>query len=265
MSEKIRWLDIAVDDLEQAVEYVAQHNMNAALKLASHIYHTGFGNHHKTGNIMAKNKPIRKQLPEFNPKISGNFAADLLEKLNVKGILIGRLAVWAWLPENSKKQAYTKDVDIAVTKADLYEIKKHFRDMEYQIGELSIGGINVRDDKDINVDFIDRSSQEWADYSPMFEEAIDEAIRSDRKVAVGGKELSLVSIEYLVAMKLATGERKDEDDAKTLLTESDEINIRELRTVLSKYLGPVGRTRFEIILRDIGHKDSRLTKYQKDS
>ncbi len=38
MSDKVKWLDIAVDDLEQALEYIAQHNENAARKLAGRIY-----------------------------------------------------------------------------------------------------------------------------------------------------------------------------------------------------------------------------------
>ena len=212
----------------------------------------------------AKNTMNKKQLPEFNPKISGNFCADILEKLNIEGILIGRLAVWAWLPENSNKQAYTKDVDIAVTKADLSEIKNYFQNKNYKVKELLIGGLNVKDDKDINVDFIDRSSIEWADYSTLFKEAIDEAVNSKRKITVGEKDLYLVSSGYLIAMKLATCEMKDENDAKLLLKEVDDIDIRGLRDILSKYLGSAGRTRFEIILRDIGHKESRLLRYQKE-
>ncbi len=66
-------------------------------------------------------------------------------------------------------------------------------------------------------------------------------------------------------MKMATGEVKDENDAKILLSEIDDIDIRRLRAILSTHLGAVGRTRFEIILRDIGHKESRLLKYQKAS
>ena len=188
-----------------------------------------------------------------------------MEKLSIRGILIGRLAVWAWLPENSEKQAYTKDLDVAVTKADLFDIRNYFRSRDYEVRELLIGGINIKDDKDINVDFIDRSSIEWADYSPLFEDAINEAADSDRKITVGDKDIYLVSVEYLIAMKLATGERKDEDDATILLKDIDDIDIKELRPVISKYLGSAGRTRFEIILRDIGHKDSRLLRYQKES
>ncbi|MCP4350725.1 MAG: hypothetical protein GY795_35095 [Desulfobacterales bacterium] len=207
----------------------------------------------------------RKHLPEFNPKKSGNFVAGILEKLGIRGVLIGRLAVWAWLPDNSERQAYTKDLDVAVTKAGLSDIKNYFRNRGYEVRELLIGGINVKDDKDINVDFIDRSSIEWADYSPLFEEAINEAVNSGRKITVGDKDIYLVSVEYLIAMKLATGERKDEDDAAILLKDTDDIKIKELRLVISKYLGAAGRTRFEIILRDIGHKDSRLLRYQKGS
>jgi hypothetical protein len=207
----------------------------------------------------------RKYLPEFNPKISGEFAADILEKLNIRGILIGRLAVWAWLSENSEKQAYTKDVDIAVLKESLFEIKRYFQKKNYKVKELQIGGINVKDEKNINVDFIDRASIEWADYSPLFAEAIHEAFKSERKIVAGNKNLYLVSLEYLIAMKLATCEKKDEDDVKVLLEEIENINFQELRITLSKYLGSAGRTHFEIILRDIGHKASRLISYQKES
>jgi hypothetical protein len=206
----------------------------------------------------------RKYLPEFNPKISGEFAADILNLLNIKGILIGRLAVWAWLPENSEKQAYTKDVDIAVSKDSLFKLIRYFQGKDYKLRELQIGGINVKDEKNINVDFIDRASIEWADYSLLFEEAICEAFKSERKITVGDKNLYLVAIEYLIAMKLATCERKDEDDAKVLLKEIENINFQELRVILSKYLGSSGRTRFEIILRDIGHNASRLISYQKE-
>lgn len=38
MSKRLRWLSIALDDLEQAVDYLAQHNVNAARDLAGRIY-----------------------------------------------------------------------------------------------------------------------------------------------------------------------------------------------------------------------------------
>ncbi|MBF0102782.1 MAG: hypothetical protein HQK77_17915 [Desulfobacterales bacterium] len=205
---------------------------------------------------------MHKQLPKFDPDYSGNFAAEILEKLKIEGILIGRLAVWAWLPQNSAKQAYTKDLDIAVSKTSLFVIRDYLKDQHFNIKQLEIGGVNVKDGKHINVDFIDRSSIEWSDYSVLFEQAINEAIRSNRMIEVGNKTLFLVSIEYLITMKLATGEKKDEEDIKVLLLETDNIDFKEVRSLIYNHLGSLGRNRFEIILRDIHHKESRLTSYQ---
>lgn len=204
----------------------------------------------------------RKELPVFDPKMSGEFAANILNTLHIDGILIGRLAVWAYLSTNSDKQAYTKDLDIAVSKASIFEIKKHLHEKSYKIRDISIGGINVKnDEKNINVDFIDRSSTEWGDYSLLFGEAIKEAIKSDRAINVGGHEIYLVSVEYLITMKLATGERKDENDLIAILTENEMVDIKKVRSFIMKYLGEYGVTRFEIILRDINHTESRLLKY----
>lgn len=101
----------------------------------------------------------RKELPVFDPKNSGKFASEVLNTLKIDGILIGRLAVWAYLPTNSDKQAYTKDLDIAVSKASIFTIRKYLEEKSYKIRDLSIGGVNVKiDEKNVNVDFIDRSS-----------------------------------------------------------------------------------------------------------
>lgn len=40
MSKKIRWLNIALNDLDTVVEYISQHNTNAARKLANRIWKT---------------------------------------------------------------------------------------------------------------------------------------------------------------------------------------------------------------------------------
>ncbi len=209
-------------------------------------------------------KHNHKKLPKFDPEHSGKFAAEILEKLKLKGALIGRLAVWAWLPVNSEKQAFTKDLDIAVSKSGLFEIRKYFFGRQYEIRELQIGGLNVRYGANVNVDFIDRSAIEWSDYSRLFESAIDEAVKSNRTLDVGNKSLLLVSADHLVVLKLATGESKDEDDAKVLLSQVD-VDITAIRTLISKHLGPSGRNRFEIILKDIGHKESKIIKIKGSS
>ncbi len=40
MSKRIRWLNIALSDLDESIEYIAQHNQNAARKLANRIWNS---------------------------------------------------------------------------------------------------------------------------------------------------------------------------------------------------------------------------------
>ncbi len=213
-------------------------------------------------------KPDKTMLPVFDPRPSGRFAADLLEKTGQQGILIGRLAVWAFLEETGG-HAYTKDLDMAVSREACFEIRKHLKEKNVTVGDLLIGGINVKIGDDINIDFIDRSSQEWGDYSPLFKEAVAEAVRSGRTIRLDDTNvLYLVSLAHLIIMKLLTMERKDEDDAKVLLQSADP-DINRIREIISGHPDPLVRTRLEIVqtrleilLRDMNHKESKLLKYK---
>jgi toxin ParE1/3/4 len=40
MSKRIRWLNIALNDLDKSIEYLAQRNINAANKLAERIWNS---------------------------------------------------------------------------------------------------------------------------------------------------------------------------------------------------------------------------------
>ena len=40
MSKRIKWLDIALTDLDESVEYIARHNISAARKLANRIWNS---------------------------------------------------------------------------------------------------------------------------------------------------------------------------------------------------------------------------------
>ncbi len=95
------------------------------------------------------------ELPTFDPKESAVFATKVLNDLKIKCVLIGRLAVWYWLPDPAG-HAYTKDLDTAIKKADRQKVIKHLVNLNYNIRELMIGGIHVHSETDnINVDFID--------------------------------------------------------------------------------------------------------------
>ncbi len=123
-----------------------------------------------------------------------------------------------------------------------------------------IGGINVQSETDnINVDFIDRYSLDEGDLSQLFEEAIDSATE---KITIGETALYVISPEHLIAMKIATFERKDEDDAKSLL-EYDFVDIQKLRGIVDRNIAPV-RVKLEQILREVGHPQAhRRQKYVK--
>ncbi|MCP4344354.1 MAG: hypothetical protein GY795_02375 [Desulfobacterales bacterium] len=188
------------------------------------------------------------ELPTFDPKESAVFAAKVLSDLKIKCVLIGRLAVWYWLPDPAG-HAYTKDLDTAIKKADRQKVIRHLVNLKYDIRELMIGGINVHSETDnINVDFIDRYSVDEGDLSKLFEEAIDSATE---KINIGRTELYVISPEHLTAMKISTFERKDEDDVKNLL-EYDFIDIKKLRGIFDRNIAPT-RVKLEQILREVGH------------
>lgn len=187
-------------------------------------------------------------LAAFDPKESAVFAKKVLSDLKIKCVLIGRLAVWYWLPDPAG-HAYTKDLDTAIKKGDRQKVIKHLENLKYDIRELMIGGINVYSATDnINVDFIDRYSVDEGDLSNLFEEAIDSATE---RINIGDTEFYIISPEHLIAMKISTFERKDEDDAKNLL-EYDFVDIKKLREIVDRNIAPT-RVKLEQILRDVGH------------
>ncbi len=207
---------------------------------------------YRSGN---KERKKNGKLPVFDPNPSGRFVHGVLNETGVKGILIGRLALWVWLSE--RKQAFTKDMDIAVTREDLFRVRKWLNDRRIRYLELEIGGISVDRPGQINVDFITRFC-EFGDLSPLYENAIQYAMEHGETIEVGDDGLFVVSPEHLVAMKIGTGEKKDEDDAESLLADA-EIHINNTRSIILKFLGPGSLNRFEVMLRKIGHPDAKAT------
>lgn len=202
-----------------------------------------------------------KTLPKFDPVPSAKFVCEVLSELKIDGILIGSLAVWMYLSDTSD-HAYTKDFDVAVSKENRLEIAKYLTGKGYDIRELIIGGFNVKiSESNVNVDFIDRYSEEVGNLSDLFRDAI---LQSRETVRIEEAELKIVSVEHLVAMKLATTEKKDEEDAKKLLKEN-KTDINKLRTITRRFLGTVGIVSLERVLHEIGHKEARQIKKYRDS
>ncbi|MCP4106251.1 MAG: hypothetical protein GY749_12045 [Desulfobacteraceae bacterium] len=78
----------------------------------------------------------------------------------------------------------TKDMDIAVTKQDLHNIRIWLNKKKIKYFELEIGGINVDQAEGINVDFITRCC-DFGDFSLLFDDAIQYAVECGEKILVG--------------------------------------------------------------------------------
>ena len=129
------------------------------------------------------------QLPSFDPKPAARLAASILKECRATCALIGRLAMWAYLPP--EQQEFTKDLDLAVPAEFIAVIEAQVRRRKLPYRNLSIGGLGIRDGER-KVDFIDRRLY----HAALFREAgfNDVAVRTLRK-RTSKKEL----YEYLVS------------------------------------------------------------------
>jgi hypothetical protein len=103
------------------------------------------------------------------------------------------------------------------------------------------------------VDFIDRTDPRWGDLGALYGEAVADALRSGESVKVGSVDLPLVAPEFLVTMKVGTGEREDEADARRLLEAVADLDVERVRALVRAHLGPAGIGRFEALLREAAH------------
>lgn len=224
---------------------------------------TGNGN----GRRQVRGRPPRR----FDDRASLAFGAEVLGRLRIRGAVIGRLAVWAWVSDMSEHEM-TKDVDFAVTVGDSSIIAQALHEMGRQTAQLEIGGVNVEvGERGVNVDFIHRLSEIWGDLSGLYLEAIA-AAEEEGVFLVDEDGTPLVPIpvvppEHLVAMKIATGEDKDRRDAYRLIAfGTDEVDVEAVRELLRRHGGASDLARFEQVLRDAGHPGAHIRgRYGKGS
>jgi hypothetical protein len=113
---------------------------------------------------------------------------------------------------------------------------------------LGIGGIGFRL-KEVEVDFIDRHP----DLGRLFAAAVAAANEKGQKVKLGGQLVPVVPRDFLIAMKIATMEEKDDRDAESLILSVPDKDYPKLRSLVRKYLGPVGALRLDDLARKAGH------------
>ncbi|MBM4319206.1 MAG: hypothetical protein FJ125_04420 [Deltaproteobacteria bacterium] len=202
---------------------------------------------------MTKRKatPIPTELPHFDPRPSAAFGQEILAEVGLPYALIGKVAMWTHQPLEA--QEFTKDVDFAVPHQAREPIRAALSRRGLVPRELSIGGLAVRDG-DIRVDFIDRSQGGLA---PLFEEAIADARTLGGRAAVASGSVPVARAEYLVALKVVTGEDKDEMDAVKLLRLVPSLDLPFTRDVILRHGGPGSANRLDALARRAGRPDAR--------
>ncbi|MBF0099370.1 MAG: nucleotidyl transferase AbiEii/AbiGii toxin family protein [Desulfobacterales bacterium] len=186
----------------------------------------------------------KKKFEVFDPNPSIKFALKLFSKTNISQFaLIGKLAMWVYMDDESQHE-YTKDVDFAVNLKEISTIETQIVKQGLTYKNLYIGGIAIRE-KGLNIDFIDRRLN---GIDPMFIEAIQEA---SIKVSVDHYSIPVVSIEHLIAMKMVSGEPKDDKDVKKLLSLM-KANYKKTKSIVTKYLGAITAERLDVFAREAG-------------
>ncbi len=189
-------------------------------------------------------------LPRFDPNPSAQFAIDVLREINTPFALIGRIAIWALLPE--EEHEFTKDIDFAVPLRAIEPLRSALIQRGIIPKDLTIGGLGVRS-KTIRVDFIDRRE---GGLNALFEEAIKHALPPGINKATG-LELPVVSPEYLVALKVVAAEEKDQKDAIRIIRALPELDLLRTRAIVFQHGGPGSANLLDVLARQAGHKQAR--------
>jgi hypothetical protein len=146
-------------------------------------------------------------------------------------------------------ERYTKDVAFAVTKSGSAAVERAADPAT--VRPLRIGGISLTTPSGVNVDLIDRRFE----LRSLFEEAIQEA-RTDRLIAkVRDREIPVVPVSHLVAMKLAAARPQDEADVHALLSKP-ELDYAKAREVVYRHLGYFAARYLDRMARAAGRTDA---------
>ena len=186
------------------------------------------------------------EVQPFDPGPSVAAGAAALQETGSDFALIGGLALEAWgIPRA------TKDADFAVPVGAAEKAAEVLRGPATEVRPLRIGGVGLRDSqRGLRIDLVDRRFH----FAPLFHEAIQDARTSGRKARVAGHEVSLASLEFLLAMKLVSGEPKDEIDARRIL-QREALGYRVARDIVERHLGAASANRLDALARDAGRPE----------
>jgi hypothetical protein len=198
-------------------------------------------------------KQIVGRLEAFDPGPSIAVAVEALASIGADYAMIGGLALDAWGISRA-----TKDVDFAVHIGVAEKLSPYFLAAGAEVRPLRIGGLGVRIEKpSIRIDLIDRRFY----FAPLFVEAIKEASQSKRVVQSAEREVPLVSLEYLLAMKLVSGEPKDDIDARRILA-LEALNYQKAKAIIEQHLGNATANRLDTWAREVGRPEVTRRPYR---
>ena len=184
--------------------------------------------------------------PIFNPTASFKAASTVFSNAGVSHFaLIGKLAMWVYLDDISQHQ-FTSDVDFAVRLQDAEKLEAAIIKEGLAYEPLAIGGLSIRTGK-INLDLMAPQSQE---YQTLFAEAIESATR---QISVEDVRIPVVSLEHLVALKMVSGEPKQDRDLK-ILVGLKSLDYAKAKNIVTQHLGSTGVERLDKFAQEVGDK-----------
>jgi hypothetical protein len=203
-----------------------------------------------SGDKPTQAPPVISRLPSFDPNPSAQFGTEVLRDAGAAFALIGRVALWTLAPKVPAE--FTKDVDFAVPEHAIEAIKRVLAERGVTARPLNIGGLGIRHEN-LRVDFIDRHEGGLA---PLFSEAIAEAERAGARLPVFDTTVPVVTAEYFLAMKLVSGEDKDEIQALQILRGLPSLDLKKTTDILRRHGGVGSANRLGALARRAGRPDA---------
>jgi predicted nucleotidyltransferase len=187
----------------------------------------------------------KAKLPVFDPTEALKEALAVLEEAEARFALAGCLAVWTYVAAAGMR--LTRDVDFAVRTDDMEAVVEAARKRGLQVEELRMGGYRTRVG-DTPVDFIDGR--------PYLRQLFNFAVEHARSMDLGlGREIPVVRLNYLLAMKAAAAGEQDEQDIGWLLRGVEGAErYRELRSFVLTHAGYTATMVLDKVARRIGHR-----------
>jgi hypothetical protein len=193
---------------------------------------------------MSGSRDVREIPEPLNVQAALDEALDLLAEAEDRAALIGGVALTFYGVER-----YTKDVDFAVTQRLSARLERDHPDRDPQ--PLKVGGVSLASRSGARMDFVDRR----VEYARLFEEARQAAQRDGPFARRGEREVPVVPLPYLVAMKLAADRPQDEADLARLLS-MDDLDYRFARDVVYRHLGHYAARRLDRAARLAQRQDA---------